>query len=257
MEPSDDTLPVAVIDRVSTLLEAFSGAERLTLSELSDSTGLPRSSTHRMLTQLVRVQWIRKNGHAYELGTKMLELGSLALHHDSVRRAALPIMSELHSRTGLVVHLAVLDGRDALYLEKIGGQFGLTLPTRVGGRQPAHLTAVGKAVLANLRADTEALLDDEVPGTLARSASDAGRLRREFARIREQYVALDKDEAVAGVSCVAAAIGDGHTAVGALSVCGPTESVNSSALAAPVRMAAMATWQRLGSRQTQSGIHNV
>ena len=62
--------------------------------------------------------------------------------------AAQPFLHELHRATGLVVHLAVLDGSDVVYLEKIAGGLGAAIPTRVGGRQPAHCTAVGKALLA-------------------------------------------------------------------------------------------------------------
>ncbi|WP_137723377.1 IclR family transcriptional regulator [Prescottella subtropica] len=242
--------PIAVIDRVAVLLDAFQDVDRLTLSELSRRSGLPRSSTHRMLVQLVRLGWVRRHGHAYELGMKMLELGSLAQHHDRVHRAALPVLHELHNATGLVVHLAVLDGTDVLYLEKLGGRFTLAVPSRVGGRQPAHRTAIGKALLAHSRIDAAAVLPAPVAGPTPHSINDAARLRVELARIREQSIAQDRDETAVGVSCVAAAIGDARHTVGAISVCGPTASINSSALVAPVRMAALATWRHLsGTRE--------
>lgn len=230
MTTTDASSPIAVIDRVAVLLDAFREAERLTLSELSRRTGFPRSSAHRMLLQLVRIGWIRRHGHAYELGMKMLELGSLAQHHDRVHQAALPVMHELHNATGLVVHLAVLDGPDVLYLEKIGGRFTLSVPSRVGGRQPAHRTAIGKALLASSRIDAESVMPHPVVGPTPNSIGDAARLRVELARIREQSIAHDRDETTVGVSCVAAAIGDGKNTVGAVSVCGPTKSMNSSAL---------------------------
>lgn len=250
MATTDAGSPIAVIDRVAVLLDAFREAERLTLSELSRRTGFPRSSTHRMLLQLVRIGWIRRHGHAYELGRKMLELGSLAQHHDRVHQAALPVMHELHNATGLVVHLAVLDGPEVLYLEKIGGRFTLSVPSRVGGRQPAHRTAVGKALLASCRVDAETVLPQPVMGPTPHSIGDSARLRVELARIREQSIAHDRDETTVGVSCVAAAIGDGKSTVGAVSVCGPTKSMNSSALVAPVRMAALATWRHMTSSRT-------
>ncbi|MFC7449069.1 IclR family transcriptional regulator [Rhodococcus daqingensis] len=241
----DENSPVAVIDRVSILLEAFSDSERLTLSELSRRTGFPRSSTHRMLVQLVRLQWIRRCGQAYELGRKMFELGSLALHHDGLHRAALPIMHQLHATTGLVVHLGVLVGDDVLYLEKIGSRFTMALPSRVGGRQPATCTAIGKAMLASTGADPVASISARAGSPTSHSISDPEQLRRELAGIRERSVAHDRDEAVLGVSCVAAAIGDGQTTVGAISVCGPTDKINTSALVAPVRMGALATSRRI------------
>ncbi|MDG3011630.1 IclR family transcriptional regulator [Rhodococcus sp. D2-41] len=231
--PGGEHSPVAVLDRISTLLDAFDDRERLTLSELARRTGFPRSSTHRMLVQLVRLRWIRRCGDAYELGMKMFELGALALHHDRLHRSALPILHRLHAATGLVVHLGVLAGDDVLYLEKIGGDLGPMVPSRVGGRQPARRTALGKSMLASI---------DACASTAAPEP-----FRRELAAIRERDVAHDRDEAALGLSCVAATIGDRWTTVGALSVCGPTGRFHSWALEGPVRAAAHAVWKSIES----------
>ncbi|MBZ4288797.1 IclR family transcriptional regulator, partial [Mycobacterium tuberculosis] len=79
-------------------------------------------SAHRILERLVQLRWLRRDGRDYELGMRLVELGSLALHQDRIHRAAIPLLRDLHRATGLVVHLAVLDGSDVVYLEKIGGQ---------------------------------------------------------------------------------------------------------------------------------------
>ena len=76
------------------------------------------------------------------------------------------MLHDLHRATGLVVHLAVLDGSDVVYLEKIGDRMAAAIPTRVGGRQPAHCTAVGKAMLAyNDRRDADRPVAPARPGT--------------------------------------------------------------------------------------------
>src|SRR5215469_2035044 len=149
VETAEPATPTAVIDRISLVLDAFDGPGRLTLAQIVRRTGLPRSSAHRMLERLVQLRWLRRSGRDYELGMRLVELGSLAVHQDRLVRAAAPLLGELHRATGLVVHLAILDGPDVVYLDKIGdpvsaGRAGL--PTRVGGRQPAHCTAVGKAI---------------------------------------------------------------------------------------------------------------
>src|SRR5436190_20712225 len=150
----ESTTPSAVIDRVSLVLDAFDGPGRLTLAQIVRRTGLPRSSAHRMLERLVKLRWLRRSGRDYELGMRLVELGSLAVHQDRLHRAAIPLLHDLHRATGLVVHLAVLDGSDVVYLEKIGDRMIAAIPTRVGGRQPAHCAAVGKAMLAyNQQAD--------------------------------------------------------------------------------------------------------
>ena len=141
--------PTAGLDRAALLLDAFDGPGRLTLAQIVRRTGLPRSSAHRMLERLVQLRWLRREGRDYELGMRLFELGSLAVHQDRLHRAALPFLHELHRLTGHAVHLAVLEGIDVVYLEKSAGRFGVGLPSRVGGRQPAHCTSVGKVLLAH------------------------------------------------------------------------------------------------------------
>lgn len=140
--------PHTVMGRVTMLLEPFRDTGGLTLSELARRTGFPRSSAHRMLLQLVEVGLVRRDGTTYHLGSKLVELGALALAHDRVHQAALPVMYDLRRNTGLVVHLAVLDGDSMLYLEKIGGHPAADQRTRTGERQPAAGTVEGAAALA-------------------------------------------------------------------------------------------------------------
>ena len=145
---ADADAPVAMIDRVALILDAFNGPAHLTLAQVVAQTGLPRSSAHRILEHLVRIRWLCRDEGSYSLGLGVLELGGLAAHQNQLRAVALPYLHELHAVTGLVVHLVVLDGPEIVYLDKIGGPFGMRIPSRVGGRQPAHCTAAGKALLA-------------------------------------------------------------------------------------------------------------
>lgn len=236
--------PSAVIDRVSLLLDAFDGPGRLTLAQLVRRTGLPRSSVHRMLERLVQLRWLRRDGRDYELGTRLVELGSLAVHQDRLHAAALPMLHELHRATGLVVHLAILDGTDVVYLEKIGAGMGAAVSTRIGGRQPAHCTASGKAILA-YRGET---LDGFT--ALARktrySIGSAAQLRPELDKVRGHGVAFDREELLQGVGCVAAPIGSIGDAIAAVSVCGPMPRMTfDQRLVAPVRMTAMGIWRNV------------
>lgn len=148
MTTIDEGRPQTVMGRVLVLLEPFREAGSLTLTELAEHTGFPRSSTHRMLLQLVEVGWLRRSGTTYQLGPKMMELGSLAQDHDRVYRAAVSAMYRLHKRTGMVVHLTVLEGDELLCLEKVGGRWAAMLPTYVGQRRPAGETVEGAALLA-------------------------------------------------------------------------------------------------------------
>src|ERR1700756_3067239 len=235
--------PTAVIDRISLVLDAFEGPGRLTLAQIVRRTGLPRSSAHRMLDRLVQLRWLRRSGRDYELGMRLVELGSLAVHQDRLVRAAKPLLGELHRATGLVVHLAVLDGADVVYLEKVGDRVVGALPTRVGGRQPAHCTAVGKAILAY--SDEDAAVDLQVRKTKYSIASGS-QLAVELAKVRAHGIAFEREESLLGFGCVAAPIGSPGEAVAAVSVCGPmSRMMFEQRLAAPVRMTAMSIWRNV------------
>jgi DNA-binding IclR family transcriptional regulator len=240
------TTPTAVIDRISLVLDAFDGPGRLTLAQIVRRTGLPRSSAHRMLERLVQLRWLRRSGRDYELGMRLVELGSLAVHQDRLVRAAGSPLGELHRATGLVAHLAILDGPDVVYLDKVGDRMSDAVPTRVGGRQPAHCTAVGKAILADC--DQDAALDLRVQKTKY-SISSSAQLAVELAKVRAHGVAFEREESLLGFGCVAAPIGNPGEAVAAVSVCGPTSRLTfDQRLTAPVRMTAMAIW-----RQAEAG----
>ncbi len=240
-QPVEPTTPSAVIDRVSLVLDAFDGPGRLTLAQVVRRTGLPRSSAHRMLDRLVQLRWLRRSGRDYELGMRLVELGSLAIHQDRLHKAAMPLLQDLHRATGLTVHLAVLDGTDVLYLDKTGDRMAAAIPTRVGGRQPAHCAAVGKAILAyGQDADTV----DLTARRTRFSINSRAHLTTELAKVRAHGVAFDREESLAGFGCVAAPIGGPGEAVAAVSVCGPMNRMTfDQRLAAPVRMTAMGIWR--------------
>lgn len=241
--------PTAVIDRVSLVLDAFEGPGRLTLAQIVRRTGLPRSSAHRMLERLVQLRWLRRSGRDYELGMRLVELGSLAVHQDRLVRAAAPLLGELHRATGLVVHLAVLDGPDVVYLDKIGDRLINAIPTRVGGRQPAHCTAVGKAILAYRDHDAEV---DLQAGKTKYSIATSSLLAAELGKVRAHGVAIDREESLLGFGCVAAPIGNPDEAIAAVSVCAPMPRMAfDHRLTAPVRMTAVNIWRHIQDGQNR------
>ncbi|MGE2731059.1 IclR family transcriptional regulator [Mycolicibacterium vaccae] len=246
----DCATPSAVIDRVDLVLKAFDGPGPLSLAQVVRRTGLPRSSAHRILDRLVRLRWVRRDGRDYALGMRLVELGSLAVHQDRLHRAARPLLHDLHRATGLVVHLAVLEGADVVYLDKIGLGMAEAIPSRVGQRQPAHCTAVGKAILAHVEALPRLNLSTR---RTKQSITTSDQLRNELSAVRTRGVAFDREECAPGYGCVAAPIrGTGH-AVAALSVCGPSQRVAfDQRLVTPVRMTAMAIWRSLEAESARS-----
>lgn len=240
--------PIAAIDRMSLVLDAFDGKTPLTMVQIVHRTGLPRSSVHRMLERLVHLRWLRRKGFDYELGTRLVELGSLALHQGRIHQAALPLLRSLQRATGLVVHLAILDGPDILCLERIGDQLSDLVHTSIGSRVPAQCTAVGKAILAE--SDSTEL--DFTARQTRFSIPSAQQLAVELTKTRERGVAIDREEALLGIGCVAAAIGSPGQPVAAVSVCGPIDRIAlDQRLAAPVRITASRIWRNIeyGPRQ--------
>ncbi|QNS08340.1 IclR family transcriptional regulator [Streptomyces xanthii] len=194
-----DGTPTGVMQRAALILDALDGAEPLNLSQISAATRLPLSSTHRALEQLMALRWVHRVGKDYQLGMRLLELGSAAHHQNVLRSAALPSLHRLHRTTGCIVHLGVLDGDEAVYLEKVGGELAVGVRSGVGLRIPARSSAIGKALLAGSS------------NTTAPDGSGA----------REAQVVCEHERCMKGFSCLAIPIGpvgDGETA--AISVFG-------------------------------------
>jgi DNA-binding IclR family transcriptional regulator len=216
-------LPPSMVERMSLILDAFeSPAARLTLEQVSRATHLPRSTAHRILDQLVRLEWLAHTSFGFSLGPRSLGLGGGGRADTELREAAAPYLHELQVRTGLVAHLAVLDGPDVRYLDKIGGRFAVRVPSRVGGHAAAHATALGKAILAWLPAERVDEIVEARPARLTKSTiTDLALLHQELHRIRGRHgVAYERGEAHPEIACVAAAIRSPEGAVGAVSLVG-------------------------------------
>ncbi|MFJ9341264.1 IclR family transcriptional regulator [Streptomyces sp. NPDC101733] len=239
--------PLSLLEKAERVLGAFDGPEpRLSLTEVVRRSGIPRSSAHRILDQLVQLRWLDREGRDYRMGMRMLELGGLASHHNRLRRAALPLLHALHEQTGRLVHLSVLDGAEVVCLERIGGSETTTVPSRVGGRMPAHCTASGKAILAFSDPDTvEHVLGQglrpRTPRTLVRPLA----LRAELAATRDRGIAYDREENFRGITCVAAPLRGAGRAVAAVSVSSCHGERESARLAPAVLACARAVWREL------------
>lgn len=245
-------IPVSMVSRVVTILQAFEGDQaKFSLAEIATASGLPKSSTHRILQQLVDARLIERIGREYRLGLGIFELGSLVPHRNRLVFAARPVLQKLSASGHFVAHLAVLDRREVVYLEKVGGTFAGTLPSRIGGRLDAHCTGVGKAILAHLeRVKLDQYLQDSLESRTESSITDSEKLLLELEIIKQQGYATETGEAVPGVSCVAAPILHGNEVIAALSICGPTPHLDVSKLRDHVRMAATSVSRQLNRGRT-------
>lgn len=245
-ETTSMSSPNAMVDRVVLIMNAFKGSRpRLTLNEVVEATGLPRSSVHRILQQLSASGWLEREHNGYRLGLGIFELGVLVGSRSRITHAARPLLKEL-SAGRFVAHLAVLDGTDVVYLDKIVGAAPARLPSRVGGRLPAHATGVGKAILAHSSNDViDAYLARGLTRYTATTLTDPGAFLAELSNIRTRGAAYDDGEAVPGVSCVAVPVFARGAVHAAVSVCAPAGSLDLQAVQGHVRATAVAIERRL------------
>ena len=191
------------------LLEAV--VERpLGLNELAATVGLNRSTTHRLASALADRGYLRlipRDG--YRLGPKLLELGFVARQQIDLARVAHPIIEQLSHATGDAVHLGVLDGDSALYIDKIPGTRRVEIGSRVGERHPLCSTGLGKALLLDApEAEWQRLFEQhEVRGPGSRPVGFAA-----WAKRMRGYVAagcaFDLEENEDHIRCVAAPVRD-------------------------------------------------
>lgn len=239
--------PASMVDRVVLILNVFERSSgTLTLGQISSRSRLPRSSVHRILQQLVNARWLQRDDNEYTLGLRMFEIGSQVVQRSRITDIARPFMQELCASTGHVVHLALLDEYDVVYLEKVGGAFASTLPSRVGGRLPAHCTGVGKVLLAH---SSRSVIDDYVKNGLRRQTTSSIKteeaLDSALVGIRNLGYSVEIGEAVRGVGCVGAPVLEFGGVVAAISVCGPQQRLNVNELKHRVMLTAAEISRRM------------
>lgn len=140
---------MAMVDRFTSIIDAFEDTTvGLSLDQVAARARLPRSTTHRILDHLVRLNWLSRSENGYGLGARAVAWGAGDAADLRLRAAAAPVLHDLHTTTGAVVHLGVLDGEQVVHLDKLGGRCAQQVPTRVGSRCPARRLALGLAVLA-------------------------------------------------------------------------------------------------------------
>ena len=232
------------IGKALALLDAFTEEmPSLGASELARRAGVPKSSAHRILLFLEANGYVERVGTNFRLGRRLFELGNHIAYcrPRGLRDIALPYLTDLYERSHQVVHLAVLDGIDVLYLEKLFGHRHVRTPSHVGGRVPATCCGLGKALLAfnGSGAVDQAIAAGLRPRTPYTLASET-LFRADLAQIRREGVAYDRVEVAVGLTCVAAPVLKNGVAVAAVSVAGSSGEFDPTQHAAAVRRAALA-----------------
>ena len=201
----------SVTERVGAVLAAFDVEHSaMSLSEVARRATLPLTTAHRLVGELARTGLLeRDEGGRYRIGLRLWEIATSASRAVDLREAALPFLQDLYEATHENVQLAVLDGTEAVYLERIAGRDSVHVVTRVGGRLPVHATGVGLVLLAHAPIEVH---DRVLAAPLVRftrhTITDPRRLRRVLADVRRDGFAVSDRQIETISASVAAPVRD-------------------------------------------------
>jgi DNA-binding IclR family transcriptional regulator len=245
---------VSVAGRVLQLLAAFSAAEpQLTLTQLSRRTAMPVTTVHRLTTELVAWGALEREPRGpFRIGLRLWEIASLAPRGLGLRERAMPYLEDLFAATQQNVQLAVLDGHEAVYVERLSARGAVGVLTRVGGRLPLHATGVGQVLLAHAPVETqEAVLSNPLPALTRRTITDPKHLRRVLAEVRRAGIAVcDGQVELKSLSIAAPVRGPRGEVIAALSVVIPSRGSDAVAYVPAVRAAARGISRAAGAAES-------
>lgn len=178
----------SLLARMTAIVDAFVDPNgELNLDQISHRAELPRSTTHRIVVDLIDLGWLERSGRNFRLGWRALGAVGPQLLHARIRVGAHDILQELFLRTGMVVHLGVLDGGHEYFLDKIGGPFARRIGSRVGARLQAHRGAGGRSMLSLLHPEeVDAVMTPMLGESRPQSGWSVPSLHTELGRIRER-----------------------------------------------------------------------
>ncbi|MFD0370414.1 IclR family transcriptional regulator [Streptomyces sp. NPDC059071] len=219
---------VPAVTRAFDILELFLHSDdTLSAPEITRRLGLPRTTTHELLTTLAARHYLTSvpgQPGRYRLGVRTHQLGSRYAEQLDLAAEGRQVAHEIAQTCDETVHVAVLEDLDVIYIAKVDSTHAVRMVSAAGRRLPAHCTSVGKMLLASLpEAEFDARVDGrELAAMTPRSITDPEALRAELARIRARGAATEHRESNPDVSCVAAPVRDGSgQVVAALSISVP------------------------------------
>lgn len=254
---------VRALERALRILDSFSLEQpELSLSELAVNADLAPSTALRLLSILADHGYVEKSPETdrYRLGVAMFERGSIYIQTTTIERIVQRPLTALARESNQTASLAVLDHGEIIHIVVIPAGRAIRYYTSVGQREMAHCTGLGKALLSGL---DDAELDEIVrlrglPGRTDRTITNISALRAHLAQVREQGYAIDNEESIVGLRCVAAPVVDDRGRyVAAVSASGPAAEFSEETmpvLIRAVRATASAVSDQMGHRVQKSSV---
>lgn len=244
---------VSVASRVLAVLGTFDERHReLRLSDIARRAGLPLATAHRLVAELVAWGALDRGEEGYLVGHRLWELGLLAPVQTGLREAASPFLHDVYGATLATVHLAVRDGNQVLYLDRLAGRMSVPVVSTVGSRLPMHATGVGKVLLAHAPEEVQLAVLSDLRRLTPHTVSQPGRLRRELARVRHDGYATTHEEMTLGACSVAVPVrgGDGEV-VGAVGIVVPSLRRDRGRLVSALQVAAQGIQRTLAGGRAE------
>lgn len=241
----------SVVDRVVRVIAAFpEGASTLQLSDLAARAGLPLTTAHRLVRQLAGHGLLETgDGGTVQLGLRLWELVNRNSPTLALRQAAMPFMEDIQQVLNQNVNLAVLDGWEALFVERMSRRGSVANRAQVAGRMPVHVSSAGLALMAHQERSTQ-------QDYLKQFADPAGKVQSENVRALLAEAAHQGFAQLAGVvdadtwGIAVPVLGGRQTAVAALGVVVPLHEVRLQALVPALQTAARGIARRLDEQRT-------
>lgn len=220
------------VARALSILELFDDINReLSIKEISVKLDLNKSTVHSLLKTLKEYGYISQNNETtnYSLGWKLYERGHLMVSQMDIRNVARVHLEKLNEQTNQTVHLVTLQGKEAIYIDKINGHSSLVIYSRIGKRVPLHTSGVGKVLTAFLDENQlKSLLDGYIYEKRTEKSIDSyERFIEALEEVREIGYAKDYEENEPGIICFAMPVRDfSEEVIAAVSVSTPKSHFN-------------------------------
>lgn len=247
--------PRSLAGKALDVLAAFdAGHAELNLAAISRRSGLPLTTAHRLVRDLTRWGALeRSQAGSYHIGLRLWEVASLAPRGIPLREAALPYLEDLYEATHENVQLAVREGLEVVYLERLLSRESVRVLTRVGGRFAMHATGVGLVLLAFAPAEVqEQVLAGRLETWTTKTIRDPKRLRAILAEVRRDGYAVSDGQVTLDALSVAAPVRDAaDQVVAAVSLVVHVDGARPRELAAALLASARGISRALGAPSAQ------
>jgi DNA-binding IclR family transcriptional regulator len=220
---------VPVVLSTFRILDELSKADSLGLNEVAQRTGVAKSTVFRILSTLLQLGYVLRREGKYYVTSRLATLANEHVTSETIRRVALPAMLRLRDEFGETVNLGILRQDKVEYIEVVPSEYALRFSEKPGSSVQVHASALGKVLLAYAtREVVHSLIGGRKLQMLTRNTiTDPNQFIAETQKARQRGYAFDKGETSASAVCVAAPIlGEGHMAIAALSISGPSSRFN-------------------------------